>query len=299
MAVTFLKKAKTLTPQLTAKLLLHRYLSGYDPARTMKILHASELTKSSDDNKFCPRSYALRDLTGIKPQDKWLSASERMTFQIGRDQEANLVRWFGEMGRAVCDWRCRHCGKTHFFCLKPAQCNECGCKQFDGHELRFTSTINGASCGIDMLLGLNDDKLIVYEIKTIDKDKFAALQAPLAEHRWRTNFYLRILAESGDPKTDKINTHLARILYISKGGFGCVDDSLSLFGLSDKFSPFKEFEIKRNDAETESLAELALSVKQFREDDKPIPKRICTSRHDKRAKYCPWTTACFKDYDNE
>jgi len=299
MVVTFLKKAKSLTPTLTAKLLLHRYLSGYDPARTMKILHASELTKSGDDNRFCPRSYALRDLTDIKPQDKWLSASERMTFQIGRDQEANLVRWFGEMGRAVCDWRCQHCGKTHFFCLKPTQCDECGCRNFDPIEPRFTSLVTGASCGIDMLLALNGDKLIVYEIKTIDKDKFSQLQAPLAEHRWRTNFYLRIIAESDDPRADKINTSFARILYISKGGFGCADDSLAAFGLSDKFSPFKEFEIKRNDKETETLAQLALQVKKFRDNIAPIPQRICKFPHDKRAKYCPWGVTCFKDYQND
>ena len=45
-----------------------------------------------------------------------------------------------------------------------------------------------------------------------------------------------------------IDTSKATVLYTTKGGYGVPDPDLKKWGLSDHFSPFKEFEIERDDS---------------------------------------------------
>lgn len=288
--VVFLKKAKEMQPKKTAKYFLHQHLSGFDPARSMMNIHASELTKTEG---FCPRAYALHDVTGIKPKDSWLSTSEQVTFQMGRDLERNVVNWFADMGRAVCHWKCVACGTLHQFCLRPVKCETCGTKKLEPKEVRFTSAKTGASCGVDMLLALGGPKLVPHELKTMDKDEFKALKAPLAEHKWRTNFYCKIIAESDSPWASQIDTSLAFIMYVSKGGYGCADPEVKQWGLSDSFSPFKEFEIVRDDKLTKDLALRAKVVKDFRDGKVGMPCGICPTAMAKRAAGCTFKKACF------
>lgn len=290
MAITFLKKAKELKPEVSVKYLLHRYLSGYDKARSLSIIHASELTKPEG---LCPRFYALSDVTKTKPKDPWLTASQRMTFQIGRDQENNIVKWFGEMGKAVCHWKCVACGTVHEFQTRPIACQTCGVKVLEPKEVRFQSAVSGASCGVDMLLALGEKKLRPVELKTIDKEEFKNLKAPLAEHRWRTNLYLRIISESDHSWSSMVNSEVATILYVSKGGFGCADPELKKWGLTDQYSPFKEFQIKRDDSQTDDLVARAKAIKDFREGKVGMPCGICTTAMDKRAKMCSLKAVCF------
>jgi hypothetical protein len=290
MAVGFLKKAKSLMPERSVKFLLHKHLSGFDPARSLKVVHASELTKPEG---FCPRYYALADMVKYKGKDRWLTTSEKMTFQIGRDQEKNLVNWMGDMNKAVCHWKCVACGHQHQFQLRPVACETCGVKRFDPVEVRFQSAINGASCGVDMLLALGEPKLRPVEIKTIDKEEFKALKAPLAEHRWRSNLYLRLIAESDQSWSDMVSTETITILYVSKGGYGCLDEDVSKWGLTEKFSPFKEFAVTRDDSQTDDLVKRARVVKDFRDGKVGMPCGICSTAMAKRAATCPLRGPCF------
>lgn len=290
MGLQFLKKGKANKVDLSVKYLLHKLLSDYDPARPLSRIHASELTK---DDGFCPRMYALHDVTKTKAKDRWLTTSERMTFQIGRDQERNIVNWLGEENRAVCDWKCVQCGTKHEFQFKPIKCTTCGCRVTEPVEIRFQSAINGASCGVDMLIKLNAPKLVPVELKTMDKDLFKALTAPLPEHKWRTNLYLRLIAESASPHAHKVQTNEARILYVSKGGYGCADPTLSDYGVYDKFSPFKEFIIQRDDSVTDGIVNRSKAVVDFRAGKVGMPKGICASATHKRAANCPMKGKCF------
>ena len=43
MAISFLKKAKDMMPDRSIKFLLHKHFSGFDPARSLQVIHASEL----------------------------------------------------------------------------------------------------------------------------------------------------------------------------------------------------------------------------------------------------------------
>lgn len=290
MAISFLKKAKELMPDRSVKYLLHKHLSGFDPARSLQVVHASELTK---EEGFCPRFYAIADEVSFKGKDRWLTTSEAVTFAMGRDLENRVVNAFADMGKAICHWKCVACGKLHQFQKRPLKCETCGVGTLEPKEVRFQSAETGASCGVDMLLALGEPKLRPVELKTMDKEQFKALQAPLAEHKWRTNLYMRIIEESDHSWSSMVATDKATILYVSKGGYGCSDPELAKWGLTEKFSPFKEYEISRDDAATDDLALRAKVVKHYREGLHGMPHGICSTAMSKRAAKCPLRSQCF------
>ena len=144
-----------------------------------------------------------------------------------------------------------------------------------------------------MLVALGAAKLTPIELKTMAADQFKTLIAPLAEHKLRTNLYLRIIAESEHPWASMVSTERARILYISKSGYGCADDGLKAMGIKESFSPFKEFEVLRDDSQTAEPAARAKVVKDFRDGQVGMPRGICPSALTQRAKGCAFKSACF------
>jgi hypothetical protein len=291
-ALTFLKKLSAVIPTGSMRYQLHSHLTGAQPARSLSKVHASALTKAEG---LCPRYYALHDAGQTKPADEWLTASEVVTYDIGHDIQDRLVHAFADMGKCIGDWECLACEKNHTFQARPKQC-ECGCKKFKPIECRFQSSLNAADCGIDMLRIVAPGLLRVTEIKTMDKDQFKGLVAPLAEHKLRTNLYLRIIAESGfntNVNGWKIDTEKGDILYTTKGGFGCLDPDLKAWNLSDQFSPFKEYVVHRNDEKTEHLVLRAAVIKAFRAKQVPMPHGICSTANVKRAQFCDRKALCF------
>lgn len=287
--MTFLKKAKDYQPTDSLKFLLHSHLSGPEKERPLTNIHASELTKPDG---LCPRYYALHDVTAKKPKDRWLSAADIVTYAMGTDLQDAIVHHFADMGRAVGHWKCTACGKVHQFCKRPGKCGNCGCKGFKPEEVRFQSAISGASCGVDMLVQLGGPKLFPVELKTMIKDQFAELVAPLQEHRLRTNLYLRLISESEQPWSNLVSTEEARVLYVCKGGYKA-DPELAQWGLPDKFSPFKEFKVKRDDTKTEEMAGRAKVVSDYRKGLIPMPCGVCKTAMVKRAQTCPMKSVCF------
>jgi hypothetical protein len=141
-----------------------------------------------------------------------------------------------------------------------------------------------------------DDMLTPIEIKSMDKDVFKDLHAPLSEHRQRTAFYLDLLSHSTWMDFDvKIQLDWAYVLYVCKG-FGFKDDYEGRTGIADGMhSPFKEFKVKRADHTTlKTVYDKALAVKQFKKDGL-LPKRICPSISCKRAKWCTVKKTCFAE----
>lgn len=133
---------------------------------------------------------------------------------------------------------------------------------------------------------------ILTEVKTIVKEDFKELVAPLGEHRQRTNLYMRLVGESEDSRAGHINTTEASILYICKG-FGCKDDSIKEKGITDApFSPFKEYTIRRDDSETDDIVELARQVMDFRNGG-DMPPRQCSISSCAMAKGCPVQKECW------
>lgn len=291
-----IKELKKLNPNDhsdSIKYNLHKKLCGADPARSIHTLHASELTR--EKREFCPREYALLELTKKKIPDGFLSTSLQVTYAMGRIVQDIVVDTLADMDKAVGSWGCMVCGTVTRFAKRPNQCDKCGCMKFEPIEERFTSAISGASCGIDMLWNNKQQKHTILEIKTMDKDEFKTLKAPLAEHRVRTNFYMRIVAESDAPEAQRIRTDEARILYISKGGFGCKDEEVGMWDFYDsQFSPFKEFIVKRDDTLTEGYTKKGMELMEWRANKKgPLPNKICGNALFDRAKQCHTCKECF------
>ena len=300
MPVHFLKKPSEVLPVKNMQYLLHSHLHGREPHRGSKTIHASALTKEDPTAIFCPREVALSDLTKKKQTDGWISTSEQVTFGIGHALQALVVGWFADMNRAIGHWRCLACNHLHEFQNRPIKCDHrdpgagiCGCRAFEAEEVRFTSALNGASCGIDMLFNNGSPKLRIAEIKTMAPDEFKKLMAPLAEHRIRTALYLRIVEESNTYWKKRIDTSCAEVLYVSKGGYGVQDLGLKKWGLPETFSPFKHFIIKRDHKSVDEHAEQARKVFAFRNGTEPIPVGICEIPMLKRAQACGMVKACF------
>ena len=285
----FAKKLKDFMPQRNLRYLLHDHLSGMAPQRGIKKVHASELTRPEG---FCPRFYALADVSRFKPKDAWLGAADVATWQLGRMWQDSIVHWFADMGRAVGHWRCRACNQLHEFQKRPVRCAGCASRAFDPVEVRFESAASGASCGIDMMVDVGDPLLLPVEIKSMAKDQFKDLLAPLAEHRLRTALYLRLIAESEHPWASLVQHDRAKVLYVCKGGY-VADAELRRWGLADRYSPFKEFDVGRDDAQTEEPSRRARVVKDFRSGAVAMPAGICSNALAKRARQCPLAKLCF------
>ncbi len=289
MALSFAKKLKERSQPNSLKFMLHNHLTGAQPGRPLKTVHASALTKPEG---LCPRYYALHDVMKLKVKNEYLTTADELTYRTGREMQDAVVHWFADMGRCVGHWVCMACKHEHTFQKRPDKCVNCGCRAFKPEEVRFESAITGASCGVDMLVTMGDQKLVPVELKTMLKDQFKPLIAPLAEHKVRTNFYLRIIAESSHSWATLVDTKKAKVLYICKGGY-CEDPDLGKWGLSDKYSPFKEYEITRDDSKTETYANRARVVKDFRDGKIGMPVGLCPTALFKRAQTCSVKKECW------
>lgn len=281
---------------------LHHKMAGPQAARPTKKVHASEMYKTIFDgwaiktHEFCPREYALLDVLKKDRPEEFITAAQQKTFDEGNMTAEWLIGMFADLGLAVGDWECRACGEMHKFRRRPVQCDakSCGHKYFKYHEVRFLSEQSGISCGVDMLFLNRQKKLEALEFKSMKDEDFKALAGPMAEHKWRTNLYMRIVSNSDDPRKDRIDCTRARVLYVCKGGWGWKDPEIKRYGKPDEtFSPFKEFTIKRDDKVTQVKWEHAVRLKQFRDKKKGMPLGLCPTSFCTRASVCSVREHCF------
>ncbi len=292
----FIKNKKAKEPD-TLKYHLHKKLSGTEPARPTKRVHASEMMKTGmycADHEFCPREFALLDTLKTTRPDEYVSTSSRSTWNHGNMYANWIVHLFADMGKAVGDWKCQYCESEYKLQKRPRKCKECQHIKFKYEELRFLSQESGISCGVDFLFVQADDTLKPVELKTIKEDEFKLLAGPLAEHKWRTNLYLRIIEDSEGEFKECIDTSSGIVLYSAKAGWGAKDPDLDKLGFpEDVFSPFKEFLITRDDKQTQVKWEHARRLKEFRSGSKGMPLGICSSQWCKRAEGCSVVKECF------
>jgi predicted nucleic acid-binding Zn-ribbon protein len=287
--------------------LLHKELAGTGPGRSYKNLHASDVTYS--EYQFCARERAYATVLKKQPPLQFLSTSENVTYDIGHFVEHKVIDTLAKAGIAVGDWKCKHCGHTVVMSKLPSKCQKCGHKHFKYIEQRILSEETGVSCGLDVLVLMpGEDKYTVIEVKSIDKEKFKELVAPLGEHGQRTKLYLKCLAESAQPVAKLIRHDRAYVLYVSKGGYGVACEEVPTWDFKDSaFSPFKDYLIERDDESLKGVLEQPLAFRdwykkwqelQANEDyeamaDLALPPKICSSSLDKRAKKCSCLSPCF------
>ena len=286
MAVTFkfLKKLKDdHLSQRSLIELLDKRLSGPEPARSHKEVHVSTVT--DDELGFCPRQYALLDLLEKKLPPKYINAALRVAFDNGTAlHDLCRNKWLRD--DVIGCWKCRHCKDTrHFSKLPPLKSDTCT-HEWLYHEETFVDPHTDVTGSIDFFVDLGNDKLTPVEVKSIDKDQFGVLAGPMAKHRIRTQMYLTLIERAAPKKVqDQIDLSHGRILYISKG-FGKKHIEFQ------KVLPLKEFVITRNDEAVTKYFDLAKQLYAFRHGG-PLPKLICSTHQDKRAKECSVCRECF------
>jgi len=269
---------------VSIKDLLHDRVGGKFPQRSHKIVHASDLTK--DDKAFCPREFALLDITGKKPKPEWIETALQVTFDMGRDMQRRFNEdWL--QSEMYGDWVCNSCGAATGICQKPkGHCGRSGIRcQWEYHEARFTSEVSGVSCGLDALVFVGEPKLRIVEYKTIARPLFDTLKTAFAEHRLRSQLYLKLIAESGDARADQINLDVVHIVYHIKG-YGKKDTK-------GRMSPWKEYLIKRNDEAVKDLENPVLALNAWRAEQLKLPLGVCPTSFCQRAKVCPVVKECF------
>ncbi len=286
-------KEKTCPP---LKYYLHRHFAGYQEARDPAPVHASDMQGDGPwgSSEFCARERILMLGSGKKNRDRHLSTSMAVTYAIGHFVEEVIVaEALAEEGVAVANWECYVCGAMQRMSKKPEACENCGCRRYRHRDVRFKSEYSGITCGIDMFADRGDGKLRVVEVKSIDKIAFKKLVAPYAEHRWRTNLYMRCIEESTSEYRHVVHTDSARVLYVSKGGYGVKDLDVKKWDFRDDgMSPFKEYEVLRDDSQTDDLVEAAKLVYEH-EKGGSLPDRVCKTAMCKRAEWCVVASTCF------
>ena len=287
MALHFLSKAvqEKLMPKNTVIQLIRDNLSGFKKERSHKTVHASSVTKSG----FCPRLYALLDIHGEKPKDTYLPAALQATFDVG-NAVGDLVReeWVGDA--SVGNWHCKKCNTMKTFQHKPAKnipCSNYGYCDWKYEEIAFECIDTGVSGSIDLIIDLGNPKYTIVELKIIAPTLFEKLAAPLAEHRIRTSLYINLIEHSNHAYKGAIDVQNAKILYVSRAH----GKKHPEYG---EVLPFKEFDIKRDDASTEKMLNLAKQVKTFREDG-IMPDRVCEDNSCPLAKECSMRKECWSN----
>lgn len=286
---SFLKKfSDHVTKSGTVRKFLHDRMGGMDEPRSRMNIHASDLTK--DDYEFCPRERALQLLTGHKGKANYINTCLQYTFDLGNHMATMMIdKYLVEI--AVGDWKCTHCGNMERFCKRPkVGCHNCGGRRWEYHEVRVKCPQSGVSCGLDVLIKLpNRPKLTLLELKTMEKDGWGKLKAPMAEHRIRTNLYMNTIARS--ELSHQIDTENSIVLYMIKG-YGGGDITLKNDGIMDQMTPFKEYEVTRNKECSDIHFEKASAVTQYLLTGK-MPEGICEVFDCKRATACTMKKQCF------
>jgi hypothetical protein len=216
---------------------------------------------------------------------EYLSTALDVTFQMGSVAERLLVEeWAGDY--AIGNWQCRYCHDQRSIVPKPKGCCPDGrLHSWAYQQLVVTAPEYGISGGIDCLFDIGAPLLCITEIKTLNPTEFDSMVVPFPEHRLRTNLYLRILAESAHPYKSKFNLQEGRVLYISRG-YGKMNAQWN------ELLPFREFVVKRDDADLKLMLQRAKALKLFR-DGGGMPSGICATATDKIAKACGQCVTCF------
>lgn len=295
MAFKLVKKPKITDPgNHSARYLLHKHLVGDRPARPYDKIHASDLM-STRRGQFCAREHSLGMLHHNPRNDERIPTCQAVTFAYGYKVEDLVRAWFAEMDRAHGRWQCTICEKKTKFGLRPPKCPKCGAPgaALEYFETTFRLPISGVGCRPDLFIDIGQPKLKLVEIKSIDKEEIKKLHAPLAEHRFRTSLYLRAVQESGSKLAERINLQEAIVLYVTKGGYGWQDKELFRWKLrDDSWSPFRDFDVQRDDSLTDTLLAQAAQHETFKKTGE-LPERICPTQFVTRAKYCKQGRHCW------
>ena len=268
-------------PKVMIRDLLHKRMTRTDTGRTVEVTHASDLT--SETYEYCPREVALRLLCKRPAKTRVIGTSLQATFHMGWALQAAVAdEWLRDI--VVGDWGCQSCGGSRTMCQAPrGHCGRSGVTcRWHYKEVRLVDKDLGLTCGIDLLVDVGALLLRLVEVKTMIKDQWKKLAAPLSEHRLRTQLYLWLVSRSSLAK--QVDTSMASVLYIAKSYGGNTDGQMT---------PFKEYFVQNKvGPHLEELLNRAAVAQRYRVMG-AIPCGICTTAMNGRAKSCSVISQCF------
>jgi hypothetical protein len=256
------------------------------PQKSRAGIYHNHVHVSSLAGDFCPRQYAIAKHENLSLFES-LTGGHKVTFAIGRAVEAhireNLIADIGKKN-VYAKWTCE-CGKQYqqgFWA--NVQCSECGKPLDTFTEADVQDDENGVKGHPDFIFRFKN-KLVVVEIKSMKKDQWDELEAPLESHIRQATMYPYLLSKSVNP--DRIHP---MVIYIY-----CTKDFK--WG-----SPYKEFHVDASEERYEKQRQDALAeAKQIKDyvQGGETPPRICQSQASSLAKKCPVAFRCFNVYKDE
>mgnify|MGYP001279864521 CR=1 FL=1 len=232
---------------------------------------------------FCPRMQVLARDHNVQPITRGATGGHRVMWRIGRAVEAHIREQYirgTDWNNVLGTWKC-NCGQikhenTHYD-HKWRSCKSCRSKPRNYVEMGLLDHEHKVVGSPDMVLFTGTAGYLPVEIKSMNAEQFATLEAPVPDHVFQVLGYQKLLRVSG------YQVHPNAILIY------CVKDFR--WG-----SPYKEFTIDpRNFPHVvQQIDEAFLRAKAIHETD-GLPPRMtaCGSPTDTRPKQCPLLAQCF------
>lgn len=235
---------------------------------------------SSLSGNFCAREYAIAQHEELSLYES-LTGGHKVTFKIGRAVEEHIrSAIIAEHGKKniFAKWSCECGADSRLGLYREAKC-KCGKPLDIFDEPAITDEENGVTGRPDLVL-YKDKTLHIVEIKSMKKDQWDTLEAPLDSHIKQNIFYPYLLDMYNYPVSPVVT-----FIYCTKD---------FKYG-----SPYKEFTIDTSETKYIKLREeLLAEAKQVRNfiANKVSPPRICASEHSPLAKKCKVAFRCFNIY---
>jgi len=258
----------------------------------MPYVHVSDLLKNAASDRFCPREFVIKYFERRLAPTGTVPAKMRLLWDTGnligdRVVIQRFMQTSVEYGHLVWgDWRCDGCSNmVATFDYHPGQCGGCGSHSLTYSEVDLRLDDVRLVGHPDLLFRMDDGTIIIYELKTIDRQDivFAQIDNPLGDHHVQASLYYYILRRLGY-KVSKI----LRFIYI--------DRSMDNMYTSN---PFREIGATvLSPKRIQPLIEIPKKlVKHIA--DQTLPDKICKTCTDTRTTKCSVVTSCFGRRSNK
>lgn len=228
----------------------------------------------------CVRQHALAKRFEIEHLET-VTGGHRVMWEIGRAVERHARSGFIESREArdvYGDWRCRCKQASHIGFRPDRTCFAC-CEPLDQyHEPVLRDEDNRIIGSPDMTVVLGSYYYLPVEIKSMNKEQFDKLEAPLMDHINQAAMYRYLYKLAGFAVHDKV------IIHYTKKEFQ--------WG-----SPYKEFHVDCTAPAIETMVDMTIDTARriaLAVEHGTAPARtICQSPTNSKAKACPVAHLCF------
>ena len=264
---------------LISNMILKRARVENDP-RLDGLIHASSTTSST----YCPKRFAILDREKkFDLEVEMIPPLTKITFDAGIDKQARINDVYLR-DKMIGFWEHPVTGKI--LGMGHAPDGEEG-KHYKYKEVGWRKRNSLLVGRTDALVEITPrDKLLMVEIKIISPNQFKDLAAPLAEHKYRCQLYLHLIANATRQEKSWVNTDYCHVLYCSRAHG---------IKVNDRMTCFKEYRIKRDDdAIAGVLEKIDVATRNIEKGE--FSGAICETNKDKVAQKCPVSELCFGKY---